>query len=496
MSRTEDGPVSVRPSLVLLLVTGLSLSALSWIRFAATGELNLGWNWLPFPGDIALAAALLGCVAILFFAHRRLAAVLGDRPVERAEIKRFAGWGALLAVSVLPMLPLLSDDVFSTLAYSELGTATSVSPYTLPSPGLRASAYYTRIYPTWSSAPCVYGPVQLAFWAPASWLARGSPFAAILIMKSLAFLATVGILGMLAAYVSRQPGPRTSAAMFALLALNPVLWLEGAGQASNELLPAAFLAAWLLLATRDRVVVASAALGLAVASKLPVGLPAGMYVVFLAGRRDLPVARRLGDAGLAAGTIGGMVVLAYLPVWDGPGTLLGPLAFLGTREPTNTLMEPFYIVATLLGADRARTISLLSTIGFGLVLAVTAVGAVLAWQATGIRELAGRAAMILLVILTLASPVFHPWYLMSCLVLAMEIHDPAWRRWLLAATTLVIAVSGTALLPLGSIQRITFTVATGAVACGVWLLGVRGRLSAFGRPHPATVLAPARRGSS
>ena len=122
------------------------------------------------------------------------------------------------------MLPLLSGDLFSVLAYAELLVKASVDPFTLPAPGLSGSSFMPFLSPRWREAPCVYGPLQLVFWSPAARFAASLP-AALAAAKLLAVGAAVGTLALLRRYCSLPEGPGPAA--FAAVALSPVLWVEG-----------------------------------------------------------------------------------------------------------------------------------------------------------------------------------------------------------------------------------------------------------------------------
>ena len=208
----------------------------------------------------------------------------------------------------------------------------SVDPFTLPAPGLAASSFVPFLGPRWREAPCTYGPLQLVFWSPAARFAASVP-AALAVAKLLAVGAAAGTLVLLRRYCSTPEGPGPAA--FAAVALSPVLWVEGAGQAHDDVLVGLLFAAWLLAARRPGVVLASALLGAAVASKLTAALPAGMYLAYLAGRPG-PWPARLGRVAAATSTLGLVVVLAYWPFWSGLDTLRVPLAFLAERRPTNS----------------------------------------------------------------------------------------------------------------------------------------------------------------
>ena len=92
---------------------------------------------------------------------------------------------------------------------------------------------------------------------------------------------------------------------------------------------------------------------------------------------------------------------------------------------------------------------------------------------------------------TLAAPVFHAWYLVPCLVLSVELRDPAWRDWLLSFGVLSLLADGSVLLAYGSLPRAVYTVLAVALVAGASLLGIRPRLRSLLAP-----LVPRVRGAS
>ena len=415
-------------------------------------------------------AVVLACLR----AHReRVAQAAGGA----ADWKGLAREALVLALLAGFMLPLLSGDLWSALAYAELLVRTPVDPFTLPAPGLAASSLLPLLSPRWREAPCVYGPLQLLFWSPAAWFAHSLP-AALAVAKLLAVGAAAGTLALLRRYCATPGGPGPAA--FAAVALSPVLWVEGAGQAHGDVLVGLLFAAWLLAARRPGVVLASALLGAAVASKLTAALPAGMYLAYLAGRPG-PWPARLGRVAVAAGALALVVALAYGPFWSGLDTLRVPLAFLAERRPTNTLAEiAFVAMKPMLGSVAAT--AALSFLGTLLTAGLALLGAVLAFRAPGLPSLAGAMAGVSLIATTLAAPVFHPWYLIPSLVLSVELRHPAWRDWLLRFGTLSLLADGTVLLAYGSTARAVYGPLAVGVVVVASLQGIRPRLRSLLAP--------------
>lgn len=169
-------------------------------------------------------------------------------------------------------------------------------------------------------------------------------------------------------------------------------------------------------------------------------------------------------------------MLAYGPFWNGLDTLRVPLAFLAGRRPTNSLAElAFVAIRPILGSAAAT--AALSALGTLLTAGFALLGAVLAWRAPGPSALAGAMAVVSLLATTLAAPVFHPWYLIPCLVLSVELRDTVWQAWLLRFGALSLLVDGSVLFAYGSAPRALYTVLAVGVVVAASLEGIRPRLS-------------------
>jgi hypothetical protein len=451
----------------LLAAAAALLTAISWGRYLLLRILAPDLGRLATPLAVPAAGLLLVCAVAAFVAHREVVAraeALGLPRLLRAALV-IAGIAAL-------MLPVLSNDLFSVAGYTDLFWNSEVNPLILARPGLRASRFYDLVSPAWRWAPCVYGPLQLVFWAPAL---AGQALGAVAGMKAMALLAHVVLLLLMWAHVRARPAAEAAAA-FALAALAPVLWVEGAGQAHADLLAAVFVALWLLLAARGHAFGAGLALGLAVASKLTALVIAGMYLVHLLGRGGSAWTRVRACAIATAGLVAGVVPF-YAMVWDGPWTLQRPLLALGWRWPTHTFYELVFHVLQALGARTRDVLPQVNRVASLATLAVAVLGIVVAARSRTVERLAAVAFGVFVLSVTLAAPVYHAWYLVPCVPLALELKDEAWRRWFLANASGTLLLGGSCLFEWGGLPHDLYRIATVSLVCisSAWLLPARAR---------------------
>ncbi|HEX8648887.1 MAG TPA: polyprenol phosphomannose-dependent alpha 1,6 mannosyltransferase MptB [Thermoleophilaceae bacterium] len=347
--------------------------------------------------------------------------------LRAADVTPRLALGAIAGLHLLFLLapPLLSQDVFSYIAYARLGVEHSLDPYTHAPVDIRGD----EVFPFAGSrgAESVYGPAFTLLTYPLSPL--GVP-AAFWILKAVAALASLGIVALVwrtAERLGRDPVP---AAMF--VGLNPLLLVHDVAGAHNEtlvvLLTTAGLAAWAAGSPRAASAWATGAAGLKAS--------AGLVVPFL-----IAGARERWRAVLAAAVAAGLAIVVLALAGFGTNALdaLGVLS--SNQDRTSSWSFP-YKTAELLGAllpgDRLDYRGAVRA-AYGLAFA-----ALLAWLLVRTRRgadpiaMAGWATLAILV----ASAWLVPWYVLWLLPLAALAADRrlVWATVALCAWMLPIAI--------------------------------------------------------
>src|SRR5215813_6385188 len=407
-------------------LAGLVLVTLaSWGRCLATGSPRVDGNY-PTEG--------VGTLLLLVLATGWALAVVGwagllARPPGQPRRLIYLG---LLAV--VPMLPLLSNDLFSLLAQASLSAQgkdvfTSAGAYP-------QSTWYAWIGERWKQSPSPYGPVTLlAAWP--SVLGGASAFAAEAWLKVAWLLPLVALVELsLRAFPARP-------AFHAFLWLNPLLLVEGVGQLHPDLLGLLLVTAGILLARRSPGLGSGMAWSLATLSKLIFGLALPWF--WLHGTRE--TSARLRRSGVLLLCFAASAVLAYAPFWRGPETVLGQLRGLraNTLVAGGTLADVVGTVAGALAGEqgtgaieafdpqqhavRARATQLTQLLAMLLALAaIVPLGLGLLRELNEDRLAVATGAFIVAVA-TLASPRFQSWYLLAALPFFALRCPEAWRRW-------------------------------------------------------------------
>lgn len=365
---------------------------------------------LPVPGLPLLVAAFL--VSVL------AAGLLPDdgpgRPSSRAALPWIWGFAVLFRVILLPLDPLLSDDVWRYL-WDGVVQQGGINPFIHPPSAPELEALRTPWHPLINNpdVPTIYpGAAQLVF-RMVAWAGGG-----LLLLKCVlvaAELAAAALLHGVAGRLGRAPGR-----VLVLLLWSPLAVVETAWSGHVDSLGLLFLALALAAATGPRRAGAALAGGaLALAAMVKVA-PAAALPPFL---------RRLGwPAGVAFGVAGVMVMLPYLDA--GPRLLTGLFTYAEHWRFNEALFGMLEVVVP--GALGAR---------FAAGVLVLGVVAWVTWR----RFPPDRALFWILGTGLLLSPTLHPWYLLWILPLAALRGS---RGWLLATGTILLAYWG-----LGTYQR-------------------------------------------
>ena len=421
-------------ALAALVVVYLALAALpaapgsNLVLAVEHGGGSPGWLLGPlrFAGLDGADGPLAGP---LFYAGLWVALALYAVVLLRApELSRRVVIWSIVGLHVLFLLapPLLSQDVFSYIAYARLGVEHSLDPYKHAPVDIPSDPVYP--FAGSKGAESVYGPAFTLLTYPLSPL--GVP-AAYWFLKAIAALASLGLVALVwraAARLGRDPLP---AAVF--VGLNPLLLVHDVAGAHNEtlvvLLTTAGLAAWVAGSPRAASAWSTAAAGFKAS--------AGLVVPFLvAGARERW--RGALTAAVAAGV--GIVVLALVGFGTNALDALGVLS--SNQDRTSSWSFP-YKTAELLGA--ALPGDRLDYRGVARALYGTAFGAVMLWLL--LRTWRGRidpiaAAGWATLAILVASAWLVPWYVLWLLPLAALAGDRRliWATVALCAWMLPIAV--------------------------------------------------------
>lgn len=407
---TETPPVSALPLRGLVALGGVQLLLLA--GSAAAGV----QGGLPMPAlPLLLAAFLVSLLAAGVLPGRG-----ADPSASRIALPWIWGFAVLYRVVLLPLDPLLSDDVWRYL-WDGVVQQGGINPFLHPPSAPELEALRTPWHPLINNpdVPTIYpGAAQLVFRFVA-WAGGG-----LLLLKGVLVAAELGAAALLYG-VARRLG-RAPARVLVLVLWSPLAVVETAWSGHVDALGLLFLCMALAAATREpgrnggapvRAALAGVALALAAMVKVA---PAAALPPFL---------RRPGwPAGLGFGVAGLLVMIPYLDA--GPRLLTGLFTYAEHWRFNEALFGVLeWVVPGPLGARFAAGILVLGVVGW------------VTWR----RMPPDRALFWILGTGLLLSPTLHPWYLLWILPLAALRGS---RGWLLATGTILLAYWG-----LGTYQR-------------------------------------------
>jgi Glycosyltransferase family 87 len=333
--------------------------------------------------------------------------------------RRLLGGGAALLVLAFALAPpLLSQDVFSYIAYARLGALHDLNPYTHAPVDFLADPSFAHL--GWTESPSSYGPLFTLATYP---LALISVPAALWTMKAVAATSVLALALLVARMApTRGVDPRRG---FVIVALNPLVLVHVVGGAHNDatMMLAALAGCAAVVAMRE------ASAGVAIVTAIGLKLSAAFVAPFaLLG--SLRVNRFLAGAALAVALIAAASLLAFGP------HALDSAELVGENQGRVSNYSLPNLLSELLGAGIGPLRAIAATTYAALLLALLR----WVWRGGDWIRATGWAALGLL----LATAWLLPWYVIWALPFAALSRD----RWLISAVLALTALQLAARVPL------------------------------------------------
>ena len=405
---------------VYALIAALPAAPGSQVVLATDGG-SPGWLLGPLR-PFGLDAADGDAAGPLLYAALWVALVLYAVVVWRAgELSRRTIAAAIVALHALFLLapPLLSQDVFSYIAYARLGAEHGLDPYThapLDIPGDGVFAFAGS-----KSAVSVYGPL---FTLPTYALAPLGVAGAYWVLKVVAVLASLGVVALV--WRSAERLGRDPRAPAVLVGLSPLVLAHVVSAAHNEAL------VMLLVMAGVYAFVAARPLAAGAWSTAAAGIKASaaLVVPYLAlGSRP-----RTGRA-IAGAVLAGLGLLAIGLIGFGTN-VFEAFGLLSSNQGRSSKLSLPYVTSDLLGVSR-DAVRAVFALAFAGVAAWTLWRT---WRGADPIRMAGWGTFAIL----LCSAWLVPWYLLWLLPLTALAGDRrlTWATLALSGWVLAIAIPG------------------------------------------------------
>jgi alpha-1,6-mannosyltransferase len=318
---------------------------------------------------------------------------------------------ALCGLALVLTYPFTAADIFGYLSQARVWIVHGANPF-LVAPGAFSSDPFLP-FTAWTDEPSTYGPAWMLLSAPAAALGGDDLLRGLLAFKAQALIFLALDLALIWAILGRW-WPEGRALGVYLVAWNPLVLLDVAANGHNDVAMVLFvlIAVYALVRRWHEVVLPALTLGALVKFTPIIYVPLALVClgVQLYYRPDR--ARRTGTLLLSLAVSAILVVVLYLPFWDGPASI----GFLRRGELFTASLGNLLRLAAepALGEGAAATVA--KTAGYAAF--AVAYGLCL-WRArTGVGGMLTAAYWATLAFIALATMWFQSWYVLWLLPLA------------------------------------------------------------------------------
>lgn len=347
----------------------------------------------------------------------------------------------LINLMLVPMVPRLSQDLFSYLAHGLLGVIPGDNPLTQPADAVRDAVVGANLVEYgWHTYPGItpYGIVWTRIEVAIASLSHGDVLTGLLLFKAVAVMASLGSAALIWQVLGRI-NPRLQ--LFGTLAYlwNPLVLMEFAGEGHNDALMILFVMVALAACVRWRPASSIAGQLLGALTKYVPLLFLPSQLMLLWRRRGRHTGRLVLQVGLAGGVTLAFAALLYARFWHGfHDSFFGLLH----RQYPNGLASLYGALGLILRRTPLRPISEL----LRAVLLAAPLMIYLAWSSWRVRDerdLTRAWAWSAVIFLLVSSPDYWPWYatMPIALLCVAEAEEFFWLVLLLSITARVAAPS-------------------------------------------------------
>jgi hypothetical protein len=458
--RAATGQSSATRFVVLGVGSGLLYVAM----YAAQRAIHAG----PTADAFAAVLAVYPVITIGVFVLYAWVLVLCRRPLTGAVRLAAYGFPVVFSMFWLLVAPVFSIDVFSYIAHGYVQVELGDNPYLVDGGVVAASPLGPELIPYgWRPVhpPTPYGPVVTDLEAAIVWLSGDNVRLSMLLFKLIAVASSLAVAAVIWMILDRvRPQDRDLGTVAYLW--NPAVLVETAGEGHNDSIMTLLAVGTVLLVLQRRVVAGALTMAAAVLTKyVPVLLvPVLLGYLWRRAEDKRSLLWRIAGGAVAGA---GVAVALYAPYWAGRQTFagLGSSGRAGHTGSTQTFMVE--ILSLVISEQTALRVVSFAAAATVLLAAI----AIAVWVRAPTDLLRGIA--VLIVIYTLLSPAYWPWYVvLPVAFLALSPHG------VLLVLLVTMSLGSRLVAPLDSlyvdevIGRPAFFLLTWLGAVGVPLLAV------------------------
>ena len=469
------GWLSATRVVVLGLVSGLLYVAM----YAAQRAIHAG----PSSDAFVAGLALYPIVVLAVFAAYVSVLVLCRRPLSRGLRLVAFGFPVVFSLCWLLVSPVFSSDVFAYIAHGYVDVELGDNPYLVHSSAVAVSPLGPELMsygwrPVHPATP--YGPVLTHLETAIVWLSGADVRLSMLLFKLVAVASSLGVAAVIWMILDRVRTQDRDLGTLAYL-WNPAVLVEIAGEGHNDAIMTLLALGAVLLVIGRHVVAGAVTMTAAVLTKyVPVLLAPALLSYLWRGAKDKQSLLWRMAAGAVAGAT--MAVALYASYWAGQETFSGLWSSGRAGHTGSTQTVLVEVLSRVVGEQSAlRVVSVVAT------ATIVSLAVVIAFRVRTAADLL-RGTAVLMVLYTLLSPAYWPWYAVLPIAFLALVPRGAFLVLLVA-----MSLGSRLVAPLNSlyvdevIGRPTFFLLTWVGAVGMPLLAVLASRFATGwlRSPPA-----------
>jgi len=377
------------------------------------------------------------------------------------------------------MTVIFASDIYTYLAEGELATR---GVFTYANGELvKSSNFIEYVSFWWKDCPSHYGP-PLLFMFFSSVLIGKTVMASYWVFKILMLISAL-LLTQTIYLILKEQITKTKYNLYALIVLSPLLLIEGIGQTHVDLVITLFIALFIYFYLKDQFFISLFFMALAVSCKIMYGvilmplLIALLYVKFINVEKNILKFTTYSTMGISI--IGIIIGISYIPVWEGWATILNPMEYHKNKTPCRSFTElsilvykfggeliknGFNIPQLLLDSQNDDFLSIEKRLFYQKMIApiLKTIGILLAlWSALPLLRIKDSKqvfhvfARLWIIVITIYSPIFNPWYFMPILLLLLFTDIKSWMFYaIIVVSQSINGQLGNSTIPKGSLWEV------------------------------------------
>jgi hypothetical protein len=287
--------------------------------------------------------------------------------------------------------------------------------------------------------------------------------------------------------ILKEQSTKTKYNLYALVVLAPLFLIEGIGQTHVDLVITLFIALFIYFFLKNNFFMAVIFIALAVSCKIMYGviliplLIALLYVKYINAAKNIKGFLSYSILGLVI--IGIIVGISYIPIWQGWETITTPMDYHKNKTPCRSFTElsilvykfggellsnGFNIPQLLIDAHTKDFLSVQKILAYQKLIApiLKTLGLLLAiWSALPLlkikntKEVFHIFARLWIIIITIYSPIFNPWYFMPILLLLIFTDTKSWMIYAIVVISQSInGQLGNSTIPIGNLWEVLASI--------------------------------------